>query len=273
MIKLTNVDFAYSWHKSIFTSLDIELDRGRIYGLLGCNGSGKSTLLKIISGVISPSKGEVLVDGVDPADRLPSLTSQIYYIPEDISIRNSSMATYAKYMTPFYPNYSDSDLRSYLEEFGVSYTDSLDDMSLGQRKKAVIAFALACNTRILIMDEPTNGLDIPSKSQFRKIVSRIASEERTVIISTHQVRDLDSLIDSIIILDDSKILVNASMRRISERLQFRRLDAAEESIYEESNMMGRWGVVENMEEGGDAKVDLELLFKASIAEPQKINES
>lgn len=272
MIKINDLTFGYPQRYDIFSTLELNLGRGRIYGLLGKNGSGKSTLLKLISGMVYPRSGNITTLGVKPTDRLPSFMSNIYYLTEEIFVPNESMETYSKFLSPFYPKFSFDDLERLMTVFELDREQNLTSMSLGQKKKATIALALACNTDLVIMDEPTNGLDIPSKSQFRKIISSIATDERCIIISTHQVRDLENLIDSVVVLDNSKIVVNSTLHNISQKLSFRAIAEGEKSIYEESNMMGRWGVVENTDTDEYSKVDIEVLFNAAVAQPELIGE-
>lgn len=263
MIAINNLKFSYKRGQDVFDSLSLKLSAGHIYGLLGRNGEGKSTLLKLISGMLFPQSGDIESLGAVPTDREPSFLSQIYYIPEEIYSPNCSIKGYVKIMSRFYPNFSHEDFNSFIEEFQLEPQRKISAMSLGQKKKFAIAFGLACNSRLLIMDEPTNGLDIPSKSQFRKIVSRVATENRIIIISTHQVRDLDNLIDSIIILEQGRIAVNSSVDTISQRLSFRQLGEGDEPLYEDGNMMSRHGIVRNTT-GEYSKIDIEMLFNAVI---------
>ncbi len=269
MIKVSNIRFSYKRGQQLFDSLSVELFAGHIYGLLGKNGEGKSTLLKLISGMLSPQAGEVESLGATPFKREPSFLSQIYYIPEEIYSPNCSIEAYVKMMSRFYSTFSRLDFDSYVAEFQLEPQRKISAMSLGQKKKFAIAFGLACNSRLLIMDEPTNGLDIPSKSQFRKIVSRVATEDRIIIISTHQVRDLDNLIDNIIILEQGQIAINCSVDTIAQRLSFKQLSDGDKPLYEESNSMSRNGIVLNSD-GEYSKVDIEMLFNAVVANQSEI---
>ena len=270
MIQISNVEFFYKKNVEILKNLNLNLERGHIYGLLGKNGTGKSTLLKLISGMVFPKVGKIENMGTDPVKRLPSLMTQLYYLPEEISTPSVSMNQYAKYNAPFYVNFSYDDLRAYMDEFELDCDKKLSSMSLGQKKKAVIAFALACNTPLLLMDEPTNGLDIPSKKQFRKIIANVVTEDKCIVISTHQVRDLDSLIDSLIILEHNEIIVNASIDKISEKLMFKVLENDEEAIYKESSIRGMYGIVESTYKQ-ESNVDIELFFNAAIEQHEIIN--
>ncbi|WP_294597968.1 ABC transporter ATP-binding protein [uncultured Rikenella sp.] len=263
MIRFENVSFGYrnGW---LFRGLNLELRRGAIYGLLGKNGAGKSTLLKLAAGLLFPNTGEISVLGRTPKRREPTFLSRIFLVPEEFDLPRMNMREYARVYGCFYPDFSGGQLAELMRELEVSETQPFQQMSLGQKKKACIAFAIACRTPLLLMDEPTNGLDIPSKSAFRRVVASVMNENRTIVISTHQVRDLDRLIDSVVVLDESEILLNATTEEITRRLQFVRLEEGEQALYAEETIHGRWGVRPN-ESGADSPLDMELLFNAAIA--------
>ncbi|RAJ92280.1 ABC-2 type transport system ATP-binding protein [Larkinella arboricola] len=266
MIELTNLTFGYNQKKILYRDLDLSLQPGSIYGLLGKNGAGKSSLLRLMGGLLYPTAGTINVAGFTPRKREPAFLQEMYFIPEEIYLPSVSLNRFIDTMGPFYPKFSESQFRKYLVEFDVPPDQKLTAMSYGQKKKVIISFGLATNTRVLIMDEPTNGLDIPSKSQFRKIVSSALAPERLVLISTHQVRDLDNLIDGIIIIDESEILLNHSLNHIGDRLMFSTLSSVTEAdrvLYAEPSMRGYSVVMENLEQE-DSRVDLERLFNAVV---------
>lgn len=271
MIQVDHLDFRYRKGKDVFSGLDLTLTKGHVYGLLGKNGAGKSTLLKLMCGLLFPKRGQLSVMGYLPRERKPSFLSDLFFIPEEIFLPEMKMPQYARLLAPFYPRFSMSQLEAYMDEFEVSGTEKLNRMSYGQRKKALICLGLACNTHLLIMDEPTNGLDIPSKSHFRRLISSAATEERCVIISTHQVRDLENLIDALVIIDESRILVNTTTDRITERLLFKSLREDEAALFADVSLRGRWGVVPN-EHCEDSKLDMEIFFNAVLENPKKIGQ-
>lgn len=271
MIDVNHLDFSYRKGKDVFSGLDLTLAEGHVYGLLGKNGAGKSTLLKLMCGLLFPKQGELTVMGHTPRKRQPSFLSDLFFIPEEIYLPEMNMRDYGRLIAPFYPRFDVSQLEQSMEDFEVSATEKLNRMSYGQRKKALICLGLACNTRLLIMDEPTNGLDIPSKSRFRRLISSMATEERCVIISTHQVRDLENLIDALVIIDESRILVNTTTDQITDRLMFKSLRDEEEALFAEVSLKGRWGVVPN-EKREDSKLDMELFFNAVLENPEKIRQ-
>lgn len=268
MIRFQDVSFSYR-NERLFHGLNFDLRRGAIYGLLGKNGAGKSTLLKLMAGLLFPLSGEISVLGRTPKRREPTFLSRIFVVPEEFDLPRMNMQEYARVYGCFYPDFSHEQLTDLMCQLEVSETQPFHRMSLGQKKKACIAFAIACRTPLLLMDEPTNGLDIPSKSAFRRVVASVMNEDRTIVISTHQVRDLDRLIDSVVVLDESEILLNAATDEITRRLQFVRLEEGEQALYAEETIHGRWGVRPN-DSGAESALDMELLFNAAVANREAI---
>jgi len=273
MIQLQNLEFSYSKKASLLSNLTLQLEAGRIHGLLGKNGEGKSTLLKLISGLVFPTLGQIEVMGFEPEKRQPEMLQEIFFLPEELPQLTLSVENYEKVYAPFYPNFSSAQFNEYLKEFDVDLKNSmLNKLSHGQKKKVMIAFGLAANTKLLLMDEPTNGLDIPSKGQFRRMVASAVNEDRCLIISTHQVRDLDSLIDSIIIMDRHEIVFNEPVENITKKLLFRvadRNETDETVIYSEDSLRGLYQVKENTT-GEESKLDIELLFNAIFTDKKRI---
>lgn len=245
--------------------------QGYIHGLLGSNGIGKSTLLKIVCGLIEPLSGSVETLSHKPSERQPSLYRELFMIPEEFELPAISFRTYMNVYKQFYPNFSDADIGLYMSELYVDPQVRLDLISMGQKKRALIAFALACNTRLLIMDEPTNGLDIPAKSAFRRMIASYVDQDRTVVISTHQVRDVNNLIDNVVILDHEGIVLNCTTEQIETRLSFGPVQKETPGlIYSEEGLRGTCGVMEN-QTGQASKVDLDLLFNAVLQQRDKMS--
>ena len=214
MIKLSRVSFGYSKKQPLFQDLDLELYDGNVYGLLGANGAGKSSLLQLISGLLFPTSGQIQVNHFEPKDRKPAFLQDIFLIPEEFYMPPIRLKDYVNMYQCFYPKFSQELFHKILQEFDLEDIIRLDKISFGQRKKAIIAFALATQTQLLIMDEPTNGLDIRSKSQFRKVIAASATEDKIMIISTHQVRDLESIIDPILVLNEGKITLHRQENKL-----------------------------------------------------------
>ena len=281
MIEIKDMYFGYSPKKKIFKNLQLSLESGHIYGLLGKNGMGKTTLLKIISGLRFSDQGQVTVFGYDSEERQPEMLSDIYFVTEEMDVPSESIDDFVKIYSPFYPNFSQRDFEKYLGQFEIEdTTQKMTKLSHGQKKKVIVSFALASNTKLLIMDEPTNGMDIPSKSIFRKVVADAINEDRTFIISTHQVRDLQNVIDAVVVLDNGEILLNADMNTICKKLSFKVLNPIEfdelsklgKVLYSEDTIMGKVAICTHLDNDEDDQFDMELLFCAAIAEKKKMNE-
>ena len=273
MINLTNLTFCYGRKPPVLQHLSLHLEPGRIYGLLGSNGAGKSSLMRLMAGLLYPTDGQVRVNNHEPRHREPAFLEDIFFLPEEVDTPPMTLARYVATMGAFYPKFNDGQFRHYLKAFQLpAAIGKLTDLSSGQRKKVLISFGLATNTSVLLMDEPTNGLDIPSKSQFRKVVSAALSDERLVVISTHQVRDLDSLIDSVVVLNDHELLLNAPLDRVSQRLRFELTgrEVPTDALYAEPNLRGHAVVLENNDPANDTPIDLERLFNAAISNPQRM---
>lgn len=267
MIQFSDVNFGYRRKQPLYHQLRLSVQKGYIYGLLGKNGAGKSTLLKLISGLVFPVSGKVEVLGFNPSKRRPAFLEKIFFIPEEIDTPELDVIAFADDYAVFYPKFNKTQFLHLLKELEVPLVN-LKSMSYGQKKKAWIALGIAANTDLLIMDEPTNGLDIPSKRQFRKMMAATINENRCVIISTHQVRDLDSLIDKIIIVEEGEVLVNEAMESITEKLSFKQFNdeaEARNAIYSESTLAGTYAVLLNEENEEGGKMDIELFFNATVA--------
>jgi len=271
MITATNLSFGYRKRRLLYKNLNLSLQVGSIYGLLGKNGAGKSTLLKNFTGLLFPKSGELTVNGFTPKKRRPSFLETIYFIPEEVYVPSLTISNYKKMFSPFYPLFNADQFYSYLDLLDVQDKGKLNTLSFGQQKKFIIAFALACNTKILLLDEPTNGLDIPSKIKFRKLISSVFSEDKMIFISTHQIRDLDNLIDNVIIVDAGELLLQASIAEIGKKLCFKNvidLPLESEVLYSESSLQGYAIVAEN-KTADESKVNLEYLFNAVTSNPNK----
>jgi ABC-2 type transport system ATP-binding protein len=261
MIQIEHLDFWYKRGRPVLRDLSLSLDAGHVYGLLGKNGSGKSTLLKSMAGLAFPAAGKCLVRGLPAAKRPVSLLEELFFLPEEVYTPQLTPGQFLKSTAAFYPKFSITDFYSNLKTLDVDPVAVMSRMSYGQQKKVMIAFGLATNTSLVLLDEPTNGLDIPSKVQFRKLIASGLHDERCVIISTHQVRDLDSLIDIILILDDRRIVVNRSVDELTRQLLFGVFNdtTGMNVLYEEESMRGKHAIVENLT-GKYSKMDLELFF-------------
>ncbi len=273
IISVNNVTFSYSRHRgNVLSQFSLNLTKGAVYGLLGLNGTGKSTLLYLMSGLLRPQQGEITMGGVDVGRRKPSTLANIFIVPEEFALPSVSLREFVKVNAPFYPHFSHEMLKSCLEAFDMPADLHLGSLSMGQKKKAFMSFALAANTPLLLMDEPTNGLDIPSKSQVRKVVASSMTDERTIVISTHQVGDVENLLDRVVMIDGTQLLLDMSYADILSHLRFEELPlnaSAEGALFAQPSMQGRSAVFPNSD-GEESQMNLEVLFNALLANREQM---
>lgn len=266
MITIKNLTFRYKKQESLFTDLTFQQENGSIVGLLGKNGAGKSTLLQLISGLLQPQVGELSINGFNPFDRNPNFLADIYMVSEEFAFPSITIGLYIKATAPLYPKFDYEKMNRILKEFELDTKKNLNKLSHGQRKKFLIAFALSTNCSLLILDEPTNGLDIPSKSLFRKVLVSSVTDEQLVLISTHQVKDIETIIDKIVVLDEGKIVYNETVLDISQQWQFKTvasLSGIENLIYQEK-CIGGHRIILPVNSAEETEIDIELLFNAII---------
>lgn len=266
MITLDNVTFSYkNSGKSALTKMSAQVDKG-IHLLLGENGAGKTTLLHVMAGLLKPQEGFCSIDGEVMSARSPRAMAGVFFLPEDMQFGAKTINDFAKIHSPFYPTFSAEMLAENLKEFGLTGDEQLKSLSLGNRKKTNIAYALALRTSVLLLDEPANGLDIDSKKALQTILARCISEEQTVIISTHTVWDLQNLFEGVIVLHGSNLVLAMPMWQITERIAF--VDDAvcpDNALYREQDVAGFHAIVANTE-GVETNVNFTLLYTALRSE-------
>lgn len=278
MLKINDLSFHYGKGSSKYTVLSdytLEIAPGSICGLLGRNGAGKTTLLYLIAGLLHPDNGSISFNGYAPDKRDVNFLNDIYIVPEEYSLPSVTLMEYVKAITPFYPKFDIEALRSHLETFELPMTVHLGSLSMGQKKRVIISFALACNTSLLLLDEPTNGLDIPGKRMFRKAVVNAMTDEKTIIVSTHQVRDVENILDHLVIIDKKGVILNSSTRDVSRSLHFsftpNRMRA--EQALMSLDVPGGYNIVEiqrpDMEE---SEINLETLFELATYSPEVLKD-
>lgn len=276
MLEIKNLKFGYGLRRrDLFSEFSLTIEPGCVYGLLGKNGTGKSTLLYLMCGLLRPKSGSVAFNGVEMSRRLPSALQSVFIVPEEFDLPAVTMRQYVKYNSTFYPNFSNDILASCLRDFDMDSEIRLDQLSMGQKKKAYMSFALATNTALLLMDEPTNGFDIPSKSQMRKVVASNMSDEKSIIVSTHQVRDVENLLDHVLMIDGGRLLLDSSYARLADRLAFVDQPMSEPTdgaIYVQPSLQGNSAVYANRT-GEESVINLETLFNAMLTNGAAINEA
>ena len=267
MIEVKNLVFNYPGNKhKVFDGLNLTLKENRIYGLLGKNGMGKSTLLYLTAGLLRPKKGNVCVDGIEAKERRPEMLREIYVVPEEYNLPNLTLKQYVKVHQDFYSRFSEEILMNCLRDFEMQPDVNFKHLSMGQKKKIYMSFAVASCCQLLLMDEPTNGLDIPSKALFRKVIAGNLPSDSSLIISTHQVHDVEQLLDHVFILNNSEMIVDASVEEIAKQYEFtyRNANEMDENVlYAEPSLQGNAVIARRKADSPETTINLELLFNAA----------
>jgi ABC-2 type transport system ATP-binding protein len=271
MIDVNQLLFSYGTEK-IFKNIDLKLEPNNVYGLLGLNGAGKSTLLKLMTGLLFPQEGTIRALGATPAERTPTFLQQVFMLPEELNLPSLTDREYLWAQSRLYPKFDRNRFDHYVREFSLPTGRRLHKLSYGQKKKFLLSFGLASGAPLVLLDEPTNGLDIPSKAQFRRVVAEALTEDRVFVISTHQVRDVESLIDPIVVLHDGRVLFNHSMSDVTSRIRMTHTPTRPEGgesglLYREPALGGIWSVYQDAT-AEDGHVDLEVLFNTVITKPE-----
>lgn len=270
MLNIQEISFAYHPQRPLFSGLSLALPAGGICGLLGKNGSGKTSLLKMMAGLMFPASGDLNILSHQPSNRAPHFLEQVFFLPEDVVLPDMNAVQYEHCYARFYSAFNSEEFHKNLREFGLPKDQRLSQLSHGQKKKFLIIFGLATQAKLMLLDEPTNGLDIPSKAQFRQLLLAHATPDRLMIISTHQVHDVENIIDSVVVLNQGQIIFNQTLARVSEKLSFVVSDARpENALYSEKKMGGYFAVLPNTD-GAETEVDLEGLFNTVLGDPQAI---
>lgn len=255
----------FNYNKTeLFSGINVDFTPGKIYGFLGKNGAGKTTLFKIICGLLRAKVGSCHVFGYTSSTRHPGMLANMFFIPESFYLPPVSIAAYEKLQAPFYERFDSVAFEQILNELELNKSRMLNNLSYGLKKRFLLAFGLATNCRILLLDEPTNGLDIPSKRAFRKLLASTVNDERTIVVATHQIKEIENIFDSLVFIDQGKILLNSSIENISKKLVFHTipfLENLDEYLYSEE-VPGGYSVISKNDSGSEGTIDIEFLFNA-----------
>jgi ABC-2 type transport system ATP-binding protein len=272
MIRIDSLVFGYG-REPVIDGLALSLEKGKAYGLLGLNGAGKTSLLKLIAGALRPRGGSIERFGRDPARREAESLADAAFVPEDPWLPAMTPKGYLSRYAAFRPAFDDALFERLRRELAVADDKVVSKLSYGQRKKFALAAALASGARTILLDEPTNGLDIPSKMQFRKVLAEAISDDKVIVVSTHQVRDLESLIDPIVIIDGGALVCELGAETIGSALATVRAATLDglEVVYAERDALG-WNalVAKRGKAALAAPADIELLFNAALASPDRL---
>ena len=198
-----------------FTALDdlsMTIPKGAVYGLVGPNGAGKSTVIRHITGVYRPDAGEITLEG-QPVYENPAAKVRIGYIPDDIFFfPSATLEEMRKFYKGIYPDFDDGLFERLFEVFNLPRKGQLRRFSKGMQKQAAFHLSICCRPDVLVLDEPVDGLDPVMRRQvWSLILSDVAQRETTVLISSHNFRELEDICDHVGIMDHGKMLLERSL--------------------------------------------------------------
>jgi ABC-2 type transport system ATP-binding protein len=244
--------------------LDLTVPQGAIYGLIGPNAAGKTTMLDLLMGMGDPDAGSITVLGLDHRRDEVAMKRQVGYASPETDYRSwVKVKKLIQFVRGFYPTWDESYCQKLLRDFRVNPADSLTTLSLGTRVKLGLILALAWHPKVLILDEPTVGLDAVSKKQiFAELFAAMNQEERTVIISSHGLSELERFADCIGMIKDGRLLLEGATDEIVERYKMVDFVAENETV-----LVRREGICLQKREGDHCRalVDIQRNGLESLA--------
>ena len=192
--------------------MDLSLERGKIVGLLGPNGSGKTTLIKLANGLLTPTDGHIMINGLEPG---PATKKIVSYLP-DRSFFNGHMTVnhLLAYYADFYRNFSTERALKMLDALEIDKSKRLNALSKGAQEKVQLVLVMSRDADLYILDEPIGGVDPAARDYILRTILSNYSENATVLISTHLITDIEQVLDHVIFLQNGQISLNASVDEI-----------------------------------------------------------
>ena len=194
------------------SNVDLSLERGKIVGLLGPNGSGKTTLIKLANGLLTPSDGHIMINGLEPG---PATKKIVSYLP-DHSFFNGHMKVkhLMAYYADFYRNFSTERALKMLDALEIDKDKRLNALSKGAQEKVQLVLVMSRDADLYILDEPIGGVDPAARDYILRTILSNYSENSTVLISTHLITDIEQVLDHVIFLQNGQISLNTSVDEI-----------------------------------------------------------
>lgn len=262
MITLCDASYSYPKKTDALTGITCEVHPG-IHLLMGANGTGKTTLLHLMAGLRYPTSGVCLLNGEELRLRRPSQLCRVQYFSPDMDFPESSVEKMVSRHAPFFPRFDAAMLSRNLAAFGIDPRRKFTSLSYGNAIKARLAYMLALRCEVLLLDEPTVGLDFDGRGQFGRLLMECVDEDQTVVVSTHSLSEFEPLYDSVMFLRDGHLLLQASFGKISRRvMSVVTATPPADAIYSEMRMGRCHSIVPAGEDDMDSAPDCTLLYNA-----------
>lgn len=266
MIQLNDLSFGYRRNSLALRDITTEIGPG-MHLLLGANGSGKTTLLKIIAGMRLAAPSMCLIDGISAASRNPDILNRTFLLTDSMTFPYRTINEMVHYHAPFFPDFDREMLHENLDTFRMTGDEPMTRFSLGNRKKAQLAYVLALRPKVLMFDEPANGLDISSRDEFISMLARSTRQDQTVIVSSHTVFDFQNIVDSVMVLSDGHLILSMPIWQITRRLAFVSDSMPIEGALFMKQALGRFNAI--VANDADLETDIDFtLFYSSLQSAQ-----
>ena len=254
----SNADLGYNRRLPALREVNLTLRTSAIYGLFGENGSGKTTLLNTLTGGVPLLSGFLTVNGFAMPSRTAEFLGSVFYVPQYPCTAPLSLTDFANCYGPFYPRFSHEQFADNTSLFAVDTYKKLSKMSPGEIKKALLVFAFAANTPLLILDEPLNALDMGGKKAFQTMLAQTDTTERTILISSHSATELQNLITDVVMLYGRRVAIDASVTSLAETFTFGSAAEFDDDILFEDGLK----TISRNTRGVYSDPDIELLYSA-----------
>lgn len=211
LVEFKNLSKNYG-HREALKDINLSIDKGKIYGLLGPNGSGKTTLIKIINDLLQPTSGDVLINGNEPGIESKKIIS---YLPERTYLNMDMKVTeLLNFFVDFYDDFDQSRAIDLLSRLKINKEDKLKTMSKGTKEKVQLIMVMSRKADLYILDEPIGGVDPASRDYILETILTNFSEDSSIIISTHLIADIEKILDQVIFINNGKIVLNENADNI-----------------------------------------------------------
>ena len=213
MLKCENLVKVYSGCRAV-DGLNLELDAGRIYALLGPNGSGKSTFMKMVVGLIKPTEGKIYLDGEEISDKT---RARITYMPTENYFYNyMRIKDIASFYKDFYNDFDEDRMYGLLDRMELHFDGKVRNMSTGMLAKLKVAVAMARNSRVILLDEPLNGIDIIAREHVMNTITGYNNEDKIIIVSSHLVDELEKIIDYAVFIKKGTVIMQGDAEALCQ---------------------------------------------------------
>lgn len=214
IVEFNNLEKNYG-KKCALKGIDLKIPKGKIIGLLGPNGSGKSTMIKIMNGLLQPSSGEVLIDGIRPSIETKK---HISYLPERTYLNDwMKVKDIIQFFSEFYEDFDRDKAEDMLKSLQISENQRLKTMSKGTKEKVQLILVMSRKAKLYILDEPIGGVDPAARSYILKTILKNYNEDSTLLIATHLISEIENICDEVIFISNGEVILQGEVDSIREK--------------------------------------------------------